>query len=100
VKACYAAYAEELIKNGWAYYAFDSSEALEQARKEQEEKEIPLYTIIPTENIRHIALLSKEETESRITNGQSYVIRFKTPVNETLHLQDMIRGDVNLKLVY
>jgi glutamyl-tRNA synthetase len=39
VKACYAAYAEELIKNGWAYYAFDSSEALEQARKEQEEKE-------------------------------------------------------------
>jgi glutamyl-tRNA synthetase len=49
-KHIYAAYAEELIKNGWAYYAFDSSEALEQARKEQEEKEIPLYTIIPTEN--------------------------------------------------
>jgi glutamyl/glutaminyl-tRNA synthetase len=47
-KHIYAAYAEELIKNGWAYYAFDSSEALEQARKEQEEKEH--LTIIPTEN--------------------------------------------------
>jgi glutamyl-tRNA synthetase len=42
-KHIYAAYAEELIKNGWAYYAFDSSEALEQTRKEQEEKEIPIY---------------------------------------------------------
>jgi glutamyl-tRNA synthetase len=49
-KHIYAAYAEELIKNGWAYYAFDSSEALEQERKEQEKETIPLYTIIPTEN--------------------------------------------------
>jgi glutamyl-tRNA synthetase len=74
-KHIYAAYAEELIKNGWAYYAFDSSEALEQARKEQEGNNI--YNHTNRELLDTSLLLSKEETESRITNGQSYVIRFK-----------------------
>jgi glutamyl/glutaminyl-tRNA synthetase len=31
-------YAEELIKNGWAYYAFDSSEALEQQEKNKKKR--------------------------------------------------------------
>jgi glutamyl-tRNA synthetase len=38
----YAIYAEELIKNGWAYYAFDSSEALEQSKK-RTKKEYFIY---------------------------------------------------------
>jgi glutamyl-tRNA synthetase len=95
-KDIYAAYAEELIKNGWAYYAFDSSEALEQEKNKKKRKYLYIQSY-QQRIIRHIALLSKEETESRITNGQSYVIRFKTPVNETLHLQDMIRGDVKFE---
>jgi glutamyl-tRNA synthetase len=36
-------YAEELIKNGWAYYAFDSSEALEQARKNKKKRKPFIY---------------------------------------------------------
>jgi glutamyl-tRNA synthetase len=75
-------YAEELIKNGWAYYAFDSSEALEQARKEQEEGNTFIYNHTNRE-LLDTSLYYQKETESRITNGQSYVIRFKTPVNET-----------------
>jgi glutamyl-tRNA synthetase len=40
----------KLINTGWAYYAFDSAEALDAARKEQEENRVkPLFTIIPTE---------------------------------------------------
>jgi glutamyl-tRNA synthetase len=97
-KHIYAAYAEELIKNGWAYYAFDSSEALEQVRKEQEEKgNTFIYNHTNRESLDTSLLLSKEETEARIVNGEVYVIRFKTPVNETLHLQDMIRGDVKFE---
>ena len=42
-------------------------------------------------------MISKEETEKRIANGEDYVIRFKTPVNETLHLQDIIRGDIQFE---
>jgi glutamyl-tRNA synthetase len=49
-ESIYAAYAEELIKNGWAYYAFDSSEALEQNKKRTRRKGNATYTIIPTEN--------------------------------------------------
>ena len=41
--------------------------------------------------------LSKEETEAKIANGEEYVIRFKTPVNETLHLSDIIRGEVKFE---
>ena len=35
-------------------------------------------------------VISKEETEKRIAAGEAYVIRFKTPVNETLHLHDKV----------
>ena len=35
-KPMYKQYADQLINNGWAYYAFDTPEALEQKRKEYE----------------------------------------------------------------
>jgi glutamyl-tRNA synthetase len=37
-KPLYRDYADQLINTGWAYYAFDSAEALDAARKEQEEQ--------------------------------------------------------------
>ncbi len=42
-------------------------------------------------------VISAEETAKRIANGEHYVIRFKTPVNETLHLHDIIRGDIKFE---
>jgi glutamyl-tRNA synthetase len=48
-KPLYKDYADQLINTGWAYYAFDSAEALDAARKEQEEQGKPLFTITPTE---------------------------------------------------
>jgi glutamyl-tRNA synthetase len=42
-------------------------------------------------------VITKEETEKRIANGEEYVIRFKTPVDETLHLHDIIRGEVKFE---
>jgi glutamyl-tRNA synthetase len=47
-KPLYKDYADQLINTGWAYYAFDSAEALDAARKEQE-KAKTLFTITPTE---------------------------------------------------
>ena len=41
-------------------------------------------------------VLSKEETNKRIKEGDSYVIRFKTPQNETLLLNDEIRGNISI----
>jgi glutamyl-tRNA synthetase len=76
-KPLYKDYADQLINTGWAYYAFDSAEALDAARKEQEEKENLYLQSHQQRNIRYL-VISTEETAKRIANGDAYVIRFKT----------------------
>jgi glutamyl-tRNA synthetase len=41
--------------------------------------------------------LSKEEVDQLISSDVPYVIRFKTPVDETLLLNDLIRGDIKFE---
>jgi len=97
-KHIYTTYADQLIKNGWAYYAFDTTEALDQARKIAEEKgNTFIYNHTNRETLDTSLALTTEQTASRIAAGDAYVIRFKTPINETLHLQDLIRGDVKFE---
>jgi glutamyl-tRNA synthetase len=40
--------------------------------------------------------LSKEEVEDLLNQGIAYVIRFKFPENEDIHLDDLIRGHVKM----
>jgi glutamyl-tRNA synthetase len=97
-KPLYREYADQLINSGWAYYAFDSAEALDAARKEQEEQgKTFIYNHANREILDTSLVISAEETTKKIANGAAYVIRFKTPVGETLHLQDIIRGDVKFE---
>lgn len=97
-KYLYRKYADQLIDSGWAYYAFDTAEALETHRKEHEEQgKTFIYNWHNREKLDTSLTLSKEITEQRIANGEAYVIRFKTPVNETLHLQDIIRGAIKFE---
>ncbi len=94
-KEIYKEYAEQLVKTGWAYYAFDSSETLDTLRKEAEaNKNTFIYNHTVREKLDTSLVLSVEEVEKRIANGDQYVIRFKTPTNETLEIQDIIRGTV------
>ncbi|MFT7251648.1 MAG: glutamyl-tRNA synthetase [Flavobacterium sp.] len=94
-KEIYAAYADQLIENGWAYYAFDTSKSLDAHRKQHEaEGKTFIYNWHNREKLDTSLVLSKEETARRIANGDAYVIRFKTPVNEILELKDIIRGDI------
>jgi len=94
-KAIYSAYANELINSGWAYYAFDTPEALDELRKQEEaEGKTFIYNHTNREKLDTSLVISKEEVQKRIDAGEHYVIRFKTPVNETLHLKDIIRGDI------
>ena len=94
-KALYKQYANQLINSGWAYYAFDSPENLELHRKQHEEQgKTFIYNWHNREKLDTSLILSKEETEKRIASGSAYVIRFKTPVNETLELHDIIRGAI------
>lgn len=97
-KAIYQEYAEKLIDTGWAYYAFDSSEKLDELRKTAEANgQTFIYNHSVRDTLDNSLTVSREETEKRITDGDAYVVRFKTPVNETLHLQDIIRGDIKFE---
>ncbi|NGY36706.1 glutamate--tRNA ligase [Flavobacterium sp. XN-5] len=97
-KPLYRQYADQLINTGWAYYAFDTPETLDAARKQQEEQgNTFIYNHTNRELLDTSLVISSEETAKRIADGAAYVIRFKTPVNETLHLKDIIRGDVKFE---
>ena len=97
-KHLYKEYADQLINSGWAYYAFDTAEALDAQRKADEEQgKTFIYNHTIREKLDTSLVLSKEETEKRIADGEHYVIRFKTPVAETLHLKDIIRGEVKFE---
>ena len=94
-KDLYQRYAADLINSGNAYYAFDTPDALDTARKLAEEQgKTFIYNHANREKLDTSLVLSTEETSKRIAAGEHYVIRFKTPINETLHLHDIIRGDV------
>ena len=97
-KHLYKKYADELINSGNAYYAFDTNEALDLFRKKEEEQgKTFIYNHHNREKLDNSLVISKEETENRIAKGEDYVIRFKTPVNETLHLHDIIRGEIKFE---
>jgi glutamyl-tRNA synthetase len=97
-KHLYKQYADELIRSGNAYYAFDTAEALDLQRKQHEEQgKTFIYNHHNREKLDTSLILSNDETNKRIANGEDFVIRFKTPVNETLHLHDIIRGDVKFE---
>ena len=97
-KHLYKQYADQLINSGNAYYAFDTAEALDTARKlEEEQGKTFIYNHHNREKLDTSLIISAEETAKRITDGAAYVIRFKTPVNETLHMHDIIRGDVKFE---
>lgn len=94
-KAMYQQYADQLIDSGWAYYAFDSAESLDAMRKEAEANgKTFIYNHSVREQLDNSLTVSREKVEERIANGEHYVIRFKTPVNEILELKDIIRGDI------
>ena len=97
-KDLYKQYADRLIESGNAYYAFDTSDALDSLRKEYEsEGKTFIYNWSNREKLDTSLVISKEEIEKRIDSGAAYVIRFKTPVNETLYLKDIIRGDIQFE---
>ena len=96
-KAMYKQYADQLLKNGWAYYAFDSAEALDILRKEAEaEKKIFQYDSHSRMSLCNSLTLSAEEVAAKLTAGEPYVVRFKFPENKDIVVHDLIRGDVTI----
>ena len=96
-KDLYKQYADILIEKGWAYYAFDSSEQLDFHRKNHEAKgKTFIYNWHNRLKLNNSLSLSKEEVNSKLSAGEKYVIRFKTPQDETLIINDEIRGTIKI----
>lgn len=96
-KHLYKAYADELIASGHAYYAFDTAEALDLERKNHETNgKTFIYNWHNRLKLSNSLSLNADEVKAKIDAGHDYVIRFKSPQDETLHLTDIIRGNIKI----
>lgn len=96
-KEIYRQYAEKLVADGHAYYAFDTPEELEKMRQDfrTEQNPSPQYDHIIRKKMRNSLSLSKEETQKLLGAGTRHVIRIKIPEKEAVIFTDMIRGEVS-----
>lgn len=96
-KEIYHRYAEQLVKDGHAYYAFDTPEELEKMRQDYrtEQNPSPQYDHNIRMKMRNSLTLTKEETQQLLANGTKHVIRIKMPEHEKIGFVDMIRGVVD-----
>ncbi len=93
-KAMYRPYAEELVSNDKAYYAFDTSEDLTKMREQAKEMGMPnwQYNSVTRGSMQNSISLPSDEVKKRIENGDPYVIRMKMPRNVDIRFEDEIRG--------
>lgn len=96
-KGMYRQYAEQLVKQGNAYYAFDTPEQLEVMRDKfrTEENPSPQYNYSIRDRMWNSFTLAGDEVSRLLDEGTPHVIRIKMPENETLTFNDLIRGEVS-----
>ncbi|UCF61971.1 MAG: glutamate--tRNA ligase [Anaerolineaceae bacterium] len=87
----YRQHAEELVAHGHGYYCFCTPERLSQVRQRQQKlKQPPRYDGLCRK-------LDIEEARGRIADGESYVIRFKTPREGSTAAVDLLRGPITVE---
>jgi len=93
-KAIYREYAEKLVRQGNAYYAFDTTEELEQNRRE-----IPnfQYGQVYRDGLRNSLSLTEHEVNELLDANTPHVIRIKMPADQRVSFNDMIRGHVSFE---
>lgn len=93
-KDLYRQYAEQLVRQGHAYYAFDTPEELNSRRQE-----IPnfQYGHEHRASLRNSLALRQEEVEQLLADHTPHVIRIKMPTDEIIRFDDLIRGDVTFE---
>ncbi|MCX2452892.1 glutamate--tRNA ligase [Pedobacter sp. PLR] len=91
-KSTYKQYADQLIADGFAYYAFDTPEELDAKRKE-----IPNFTygLSTRGDMRNSLTLADAEVAALLAANTPHVVRIKMPADETVSFTDLIRGHVS-----
>jgi glutamyl-tRNA synthetase len=86
-KHMYLAYAEQLVKNGGAYYCFCTKERLE-----------ALHTgVVAAKYDKLCAGISAAEAQKRIAAGEPYVIRQNIPLDGSTTYTDLAFGDITVE---
>lgn len=95
-KNMYRQYAEQLVTSGHAYYAFDTTEELEEMRSRMQAAGVssPQYNSIVRQTMKNSVTLPADEVKKKLDAGVQYVIRIKMPRNEEVRVTDLIRGIV------
>ena len=93
-KEIYKQYADQLVADGKAYYAFDTPEELDAMRERLKAARVvsPQYNTVTRTTMKNSLTLPKDEVGQRIASGEPYVIRIKIPRKEEVRLNDMVRG--------
>ncbi len=93
-KALYRPYAEQLVKEEKAYYAFDTPEELDTVREQAKSMGMPnwQYNSVTRTSLKNSLTLPHDEVERKIAAGEPYVIRMKMPRNKDVRFEDIIRG--------
>ena len=96
-KEMYRKFAQQLVKDGHAYYAFDTPEDLEKMRQDfkTDQNPSPQYDGSIRLKMRNSVSLPADETKKLLDEGIRHVIRIKMPEHETVSFNDIIRGEVS-----
>lgn len=93
----YDKYTEQILKTDYAYIAFDTAEELDTIRAEYEARgDVFSYDNKSRNRLRNSIALSEEEVQKLLDEKTPYVVRFKMPVDRTLNLVDIIRGNFSV----
>jgi len=93
-KASYRQYAEQLVRDGHAYYAFDTAEELEERRRRQPNFR---YSHENRMQLRNSLSLTDKETQRLLAEGRPHTVRINVPTGQTVAFEDMIRGRVSFE---
>ncbi|MFZ1306491.1 MAG: glutamate--tRNA ligase [Ferruginibacter sp.] len=96
-KELYRKYAEQLVNDGFAYYAFDTPEDLETMRNDFKtaENPSPQYDGNVRMRMKNSLTLLEDEVKKLLAENARYVIRIKMPAHETISFTDMIHHEVS-----
>lgn len=87
----YKKYAEQLVKEGNAYYCFCTAERLAEMREDQEKRHLPpMYDGL-------CKAIRLQQSEIRIKSGEPHVIRLNVPDDGVTKFTDLIRGEISFE---
>ncbi len=89
----YQAYVKHLIEDGLAYPCFCSPDEIEETRQIQEKRKQRIGYYGRYAKCRR---LTNEEIKEKVSNGEPYIIRFKSPgsFDNKIKVHDLVKGDI------